>query len=264
MYTNNTVKSIIIATIVMIGMTGLAMAGSTTQTYVGDGTYTTTWNGHHGTMNIDTYTSNGQDHLAVDYTAGYTSGSQTGSTNGWTEIDRNVNVYRKGSITTESFDNSGDIVAINANTRRGITKLHQDVYLANGISGYNVDGVVSTHRVLATGRNYNVNVYTQAGDAYTVVDLNGRRGFGVIDGIAGAGSGYDHSATGQTFNVHSYNGEAVIIGSGDYVGVNARITNDGTTYYTHANGMTYIELNDEYRRYRATGYIYAVDMPNTV
>ena len=269
---NKTAVITMIVTLMIIGMTGLAMADSTTQTYVGDGSYTTSWTGHGGTMNIDTYTSNGQDHFTADYRRGYTVGTQSGSTNGWTEIDRSVNVRgSKVSISTESYDNSGNLVAIDGSTRRGMVSLQQDVYLVDGIAGYDVTGVVSEHRILSDGRNYDATVYTKAGNAQTVITLDGRYGDGRIAGVAAAGSGYGYSATGQMFEVKSSNhvswwnyntGNAIIESGGDYVGIDAKIMNDGTTYIAQAHGMTYIVLDDEYNRYYANGYVYAVDLPN--
>ena len=262
--TKTAIMVMIVAFVAMIGMTGLAMAGSTTQTYVGDGTYTTSWHGHGGTMNIDTYTSNGQDHLTVDYQRGHTHGYQNGDTNGWTEVDRSVfTVGCDVSISAVTIDNSGNLVAIDAGTDRGMARLSQTVYTDDDVFGYDVDGVASFHRVSANGRDPGVTVYTEAGNAYTVVDVDNMHGYVRIEGGAASGSGYGYAATGQYFDAIARSpGEAVIIGDGDYVGINARVRNDGTYYSSYGNGMVYIELYDEYdHRYDATGYVYAVDLP---
>ena len=266
MKTNTAVITMIVAMIAMIGMTGLAMADSTTQTYVGDGSYTTSWTGHGGTMNIDTYTSNGQDHLAVDYQNGGTYGAQTGSTNGWTEVDRSVVVHgRDVSIIAGTFDNSGDKIVIDARADRGVTRLIQTVYTTDEVFGYDIDGVASFHYVMAAGRDTGVSVYTEAGRSWTVVELDNDRGYARIEGAAVAGSGYGYAATGQYFDAKGRGpGEAYIIGSGDHVGIGVYVENDGTDYSAHGSGMTYIELYDGYdHRYDADGYIYAVDLPAT-
>ena len=268
MKTNTAVITIIVAMIAMIGMTGLAMAGSTTQTYVGDGSYTTSWQGHGGTMNIDTYTSTGEDHLAVDYQNGHTDGYQTASTNGWTEVDREVTTRgRYASIDTSTADNSGDQVDIHASADRGRTSLTQTVYTTDEVFGYDVDGVASIHEVTARGQDApSVYVYTRAGNAYTVVDLGNDYRRVEIRGVAVAGSGYGCAATGQYFDAEARGtGDAYIVGAGDSVGINAWIRNDNTWYSAYGREDVYIELYDEYdSRYRANGYIYAIDLPSTV
>lgn len=255
-----------IIALALIGTTGLAMADSTTQTYVGDGSYSTNWNGNSGTMSIDTYTSYGADHINVDYRRGYTSGEQTGMTeNGWTEIDRGVYAIGDGvAINTATVDNSGDLVAIG--TSGTYITLNQEAYMTDEAFGYDVEGVVSDHRVMAIGREAGVSVYTEAGEAYTVVELTSNRfGFLRINGIAVAGNGYGYNATGQSFEASAWlSGETYIIGSGEYVGIDMDVRNDNTQYSATANGMVYIELYDQYNRgYNANGYIYAVDLPAT-
>lgn len=264
----NIAKTVImsmIVTFLAIGMlTGLAAAGSTTQTYAGDGAYTTSWHGHGGTMAINTYTSNGQDHLAVDFNGGYSRGTQTGETNGWTEVDRSV--FAAGhdvSISTETYDNSGDLIAVDARTYRGMARLGQTVYIDDDVFGYDIDGVASFHRVSAAGWDPSVTVYTETGDAYTVIDVDNRRGYVRIKGGAAAGSGYGYAATGQYFDTIARGpGYAIVETGGDYVGIGAQFRNDHVWYHAYANDMVYIgEINDYNRRYEANGYVYAVDLP---
>lgn len=255
--------TILITFIVMIGMTGFASAGSTTQTYIGDGSYTTSWNGNSGTMNIDTYTSNGQDHLIVDYQNGYSNGNQAGNTNTWTKITRNVGTHGyKTSVSAETYDNSGNVVAINARARLGGTHLRQLAVMNDDV---NYNAVGSLHMVKAGGQNYGVSVYTQAGNAYTVIDLNGR-GIAGIRGAAGAATGLNAAYTGQMVSAFAHGpGEVIIEGVGDNVGDRFRVRNDATGYTSYANGETFINLYDNHNyQYGARGYIYAVDLNTPV
>ena len=273
MKTNTTVLAMIVAIVAMIGMTGFASAGSTTQTYVGDGSYTTSWNGYHGTMDIDTYTSNGHDHLAVDYQNGRTHGDQTGDTNTWTKVERRVSAGGQDtSISTATIDNSGDLIAIDASAKRGRTRLGQTVIL-NDDTRYNA--IVSMHQVNARGYEYGVSVVALAGynpndDTYgatTVVDLDGKGCAGIV-GIAGVGNNNIDAASGQAFRAYAREpGEADITAQGDNAGVGSfrmgamQLQNDGTRYSARADGETYINLHDDHNyRYDAAGYIYAVDL----
>lgn len=265
MKTAKTVIMTMIVAIAMIGMTGLAMAGSTTQTYVGDGTYTTSWNGNGGTMDIDTYTGNGRDHLSVDFENGWSRGGQAVTTNGWTEIDRSATTCGiDTSISAATLDNSGNRIVVDASADRGFTRLNQRTYIDDDAFGYDITGVASFHQVSACGRNPDVTVYTRAGDARTVVDLDNGWGYVRIAGAAVAGSGYEYAATGQCFSTKAYgHGDAVIMTRGDYVGVGIHVTNDGHSYPADVDdGGVLYKTHDEYdRRYRSSGCIYAVDLP---
>lgn len=278
--TKTAIMAMIIAFVAIIGMTGLAMAGSTTQTYVGDGTYTTSWNGNHGTMDIYTSTSNGQDHLSVDYQNGRSTGTQTGSTYGWTILSRDVDTYcRDTAITATTLDNSFDIIEVDMSTERGRLSLEQMVFVKSDTpSG---DGVISLHDIEARGRNYEISVTALGGyddhgtqywtnddthDAVTILDLTGKVKADVW-GFAAAGSSSTVAASGQAFIVDVRgSGEADITGIGGNVGTGSfiytegmKIRNDGTTYYSDASDETYINLNDIHnRKYKASGYIYAV------
>jgi hypothetical protein len=144
-----------------------------------------------------------------------------------------------------------------------MTLLDQTVYTDDDVFGYDVNGAASRHFLMAAGCEPSITVYTQAGDTSTIVDINGQYGYTSIDGIAATGSGYGYTATGQMFYVEAHGwGNVVIATGGDYVGSNVYVQNGWYEYPSYANGMTYIELNDNYRYYDADGYIYAIGIPS--
>ena len=123
MNVSKTVLTVFIA-LLAIGLSGIVAANgatsSTQQTFVGEGSYETSWNGNSGMMAIHTYTSNGNDHLNVDYHTGRTTGEQTGMTeNGWTQVDREVSARGHDvKISANTFDNSNDISSKSAIVNR--------------------------------------------------------------------------------------------------------------------------------------------------
>ena len=265
MNVSKTVLTVFIA-LLAIGLSGIVAANgatsSTQQTFVGEGSYETSWNGNSGMMAIHTYTSNGNDHLNVDYHTGRTTGEQTGMTeNGWTQVDREVSARGHDvKISANTFDNSNDMIEITTAAECGRVKLDQTTYTAESIPGYDIEGVASIHTVKARGRDTNVLIYTTTDETNTLIHLINDQGRSKINGIAVAGNGYGYEATGQYFKakVHG-DGEAYIIGSGESVGINMNVRNDNTHYSTTGNGMTYIELQDQFAsRYSANGYIYAI------
>jgi hypothetical protein len=224
---------------------------------------------------INTYTSNGADYLTVDFQNGrcsHSDGYQTMTSNGYTVINRDVTAQgKKVSLSATSFDNSGNVVAITASAKRqqaGVS-LDQTVYM---IDGEYYTGVGSLHYVSADGKHYNVVVYTRAGNAYTLVDLSGKKGFAGVIGAAGSGSIGDYSGTGQYIvcaHSMSKKGESYVVGSGDIVGGNLHTftTGDTTQTFVEENGeMIYMAVATDYnhRGYLHThGYVYAVDTPET-
>lgn len=126
MKTNTATMAMIIAMVAMIGMTGFAMAGSTTGTYVGDGSYDMNFDGTGtGYLSVFTYTSNGMDVLQTGWADTNVDGWQTMDTDSdsweectwsYTDIERSVTVGTGGTgqdssgyiqtYTTDGGDNS--------------------------------------------------------------------------------------------------------------------------------------------------------------
>ena len=153
MKTNTAVKTMIVAIVAMIGMTGFALANTTIANYVGDGSYGMTYGGSGaGSLFANTYTSDGFDKLAINFDAGV-SGSQSMTTSsGWTEINRiSTTSGGYGEISTLSGAGTVDGMVSTSITSPTVAKiLDQDVDISS-------DGVgVETYHAASTDGDTNV------------------------------------------------------------------------------------------------------------
>ena len=259
-----TTTTMIIALVAMISMTGLAMAGSTTDVYIGDGHYYTDYSGSGtGDLTILTFTSDGADMLYSEWD-GTVDGWQEMDAYGWTEIERGIYTVGDGVILANSVDNSGDSITAFA-TAEGIAGLYQSVEMGS-YSGccYDEDYVYAFTMVGGIGE-YAAGVMTEAGNANTAVIINGTGMGGVIsDAYACTWYCCGGSDTNQEFLTGGLGEGTGYIGTtGEYVDWSIDFENDGFSDYTggylYGDPANKYVINDFSDYYYATGYIYAYE-----
>ena len=192
MTTNKTLlKTMVVAIVAMIGMTGFALATTTTANYVGDGSYGMTYGGSGtGSMNINTWTSAGIDQMNVGWTNTNVNGQQDMSTSSFPELSYSMtHIHRNVTVGTGGTgqDASGYIQTYSLNGDNSVTSLatyHDDeadgshVTTAqqvhtftdgefNSIFGdINIDGSASGNDTLVTGL-----VKVRSGSILTLADM---------------------------------------------------------------------------------------------
>ena len=146
--------TMIVAFVAVIGMTGFALANTTTANYVGDGSYNMDFDGMGtGSMDVITWTSTGFDHMSTGWTDTnvtghqdmYTDSHSDGEECTWTETDitRDVTVGRgytnadaSGYIqtyTTDGGDNSVSTTATYHDDVAGGSNVHTSQYTETGV-----------------------------------------------------------------------------------------------------------------------------------
>jgi hypothetical protein len=275
--------TILIAMVAMISMTGFAAAGSTTQIWTGDGTYTTSFGGTGtGDLTIFTYTSYGDDRMSVDWQNTNVGGNQWMNTGSKTGITRDVTVgtsgwqqAASGNIVTgtNSMDTGNghyigtlstyaDDVAYGSNVR-----LQQTVKMCDNGPDEVLRGETEISG-FAYGGNTLVTGYVEAGAGTMFVSA----GVGMDEGSFNM-----DMKTVSRDNPVSYldrtrlkniqigaNGEgsAELVGSGDDVRVGLHTTNDGHwDNFAGSQGTDFFQHDAFDTNYDATGYIYAIELP---
>lgn len=274
--------TIIIALVAMIGMTGLAMAGSTTQQWIGDGSYTTTFGGAGtGDLTILTQTSYGNDHMTVDWQDTNVAGSQSMNTGPKTQITRDVTVgtsgwqqAASGSIETGTYSadtgnghyiytNSvyADDVAYGSHVRLQQTVNMWDSGPDEVLSGTaEISGFAYGATTLVSGR-----VEAAAGPIF--VSAFGGMDEGSFDMFMRtiskdkAGSYLDRTGLEDIAVTAAGAGDAELIASGDDVGVGLNTANDGVWTEPIGSQGTYFWQHDDFSNtYTAIGHIYAIEL----
>ncbi len=286
------INTMIIAVIAMIGMTGLAMAGSTDVVYTGDGSYNMNYIGAGtGSFGIHTYTSYGDDHVGTTFGNTDIVGSQnmnTGST--WTQITRDVTVGTggwgqdaSGTIVTDSIDNApnadGDIVYTRATYHDDVAwsshvRLDQTVEMVDDGIYEKVSGTaqISGHAyggdTLVTGV---IGAITEGGCKATV-EMKMALTEGHFDMNADVYAD-DPTNAGETAKLYNINnnawgvyapaeGTAYFLGDGYEVKHDLTITAGAGTIHTYGTAYgpdVYIPSTFS-NNYQATGYIYALEV----
>ena len=287
-----TTTTMIVAMIAMIGMTGLAMAGSTDVVYTGDGSYNMNYNGAGtGSFGIHTYTSYGDDHMEATFGNTNIAGSQemkTGST--WTKVTRDITVGTggwgqdaSGTIATDSIDNApnadGDIIYTRATYHDDIAwsshvQLSQTVKMSDSGINENVSGKarISGHAygddTLVTGV---IGAITE-GNYKATVEMRMALTEGHFDMEANV---YARDPTNAGEKTELYNidnnawgvhapaeGTACFLGDGYKVKHDLTITADAGTIHTYgtAHGPDVYIPSTFDNNYNATGYIYALEV----
>lgn len=272
----NKIATILIA---MVAMTGLAMAGSTTATYVGSGDYNADWNGRDGEVTIHTYTPEGYDYLHTEADCRFGGYQNMDSSSGWTELDRHVYARNDASTVTYTVDNSGDTVYASVSSD-GWTDMYQHVSIADDqtFGPYTGDAIFA-HTELDAGRNSVVFVETTAGDTITLAVLDSDRCAWLNSYAIAATDSAVGSASGQVFWMGTYGNGAedlgyVMVTGSDEIGFDVYTSYDiyghrhhytdfdteGTLYGTDLN-PAFMGIDTEFDHgYHADGYIYAIDL----
>jgi len=298
MYTNNTVKSIIIAFIVMIGITGIGAAINTNVVYNGDGQYNCDYDAEGtGYIGIHTYTSDGTDHLTSSWINSQSTGCQEMNTYSGTEysatlISREVTVGgvgdgkdENGFIYTHTTDNEGNYITSNAvyHDNKGYSShvtTNQSVIVGNVDdvfeTDYDVTGIVAFTNI--HGYSYGIDTVvsgsttTQSGDAYTYTSLymyDGRMNI-QTHSITGNIPDENHGASSQIVTVDDYTKGIGVFSAGSGTDMHSasfwmeenEVNN--IEIWTDTSGSTMYMTTTFNGNFDATGYIYAIDMPNTV
>lgn len=281
MKTNTAVRSMVVAFLV-IGMTGFAMAGSTTQTYEGDGTYTTSFGGTGtGDLTIFTHTSYGDDRMSVDWQNTNVGGNQWMNTGSKTGITRDVTVgtggwqqAASGNIMTGTYstDTGNGHYIGTVSTYKDDVAYGSHVNLQQTINLYDngPDEALSGNAKIsgfAYGANTLVSGYVEADAGPMFVSA----GVGVTEGL------FDMSMkTISKDNSASYLdrtklkniavtavgiGGADLDANGDDVRVGLHTTNDGHwDNFAGSQGTGFNQYDDFDTHYSATGYIYAIEI----
>jgi len=281
-----TITAMVIAIVAMIGMTGFAMAGSTTQWWTGDGHYDTTYVGAGtGDLTIHTHTSFGEDALYARWSNAGIDGHQTMDTAGFTQIEREATVTGTGSA-----DASGTIESLTSSADEGDGHyVHTFAYYADDVAhGSNVrldqsikmkdngDDEVLSGSVAIKGVAYGADTDVK----------------GIVDAVTGTSSGslsiaqakvnvsegsFSMSMTTKARdNAISYldraklkdmvitatgTGSADLSGLAGNVKVDLQTSNDGVNSLITAHGMSKFTQHDEFgTSYGTTGYIYAIEI----
>lgn len=290
MNVNRTViKSMVITAIVMIGLTGFAMAGSSTDYYVGDGAYDTNFNGYGiGDLTIYTSTSYGNDVQHVEWSNTRVNGWQemdTGSMS--TVIDRKTTVGKygtgqdaSGSIFVQSTDNAptgGDTLKAVADYKddeayTSHVTLKQTVLMVDNGAGF--EGVGA--RTLIKGHAYGADTYV---GGYVAATSDGHNNVTVFATI-----GMDEGKFRMKTYTGSMDSQSGLEASGMYIrnmkgvgdgtaaigaystddataGWDNTIQNDAMTRYNYDDGFygnpVSVTFTDDFNtNYQATGYIY--------
>ena len=294
----NITATIIIAMVAMISMTGFAMAGSTTQTYVGSGSYYTGFNGFGtGDLTILTHTSHGSDVQQTSWDNTRMGGWQMMNTAQIaTTIDRKTTIGMPGNhaanpdaaglIITQSVDNAptgGDSVMTVATYEDDVAytshvTVDQTTYLiddGNGfesagadtlIKGHCYDGNLSTYGITGT--------VTAVSDG--VVNSSVTATMGMAEGgmwmqtyicAADLANGDETARLIVKNMLGAGSGSAAILGGTTDQGqadFGLTVLNDGLGYTTggslSGNPVSVSLIDDFDNGYMATGYIYAMNI----
>ena len=288
MKTNTAIMAMVIAMVVMIGMTGFAMAGSTTGLYNGDGSYNVNFGGAGtGDLTIITHTSFGNDFQHADWSNAEIGGYQDmDTTSSWTEIDRETTITgeQNGQMATGFTLTQTDDV--DGNSLTTVAQYHDDVAGGSYVSLYQNTGVgsipgfasgVGSPITTIEGHAYgadtyvggsvmavsdgddNATVYANIGMTEGSMGLFADIGAGTMLGNDGAGLdiyGMDGAGDG-TANIGGFTSED---GTAEF---GFGVTNDGLGYIAGGNingDPLSISLIDDFDTdYDATGYIYVID-----
>ena len=289
MKTNTAIMAMVIAMVAMIGMTGLAMAGSSTDYYVGDGSYDTNFHGYgSGDLTIYTSTSYGNDVQHAEWSNTRVNGWQemdTGSMS--TVIDRRTTVGKCGTgqnasgyVFVQSTDNAptgGDTLTAIADYRddeayTSHVTLNQTVRMVDNGAGF--EGVGA--RTLIKGHAYGADTYV---GGYVAATSDGQNNVTVFATI-----GMDDGKFRMKTYTGSMDGQGGLEASGMYIrnmegvgdgtaaigaystdgataGWDNTIQNDALTRYNYDGGFNgnpvSVTFTDDFgTNYQATGYIY--------
>ncbi|OYT62706.1 hypothetical protein B6U67_04235 [Methanosarcinales archaeon ex4484_138] len=281
-----TVTAMVIAIVAMIGMTGFAMAGSTTQWWTGDGHYDTTYVGAGaGDLTIHTHTSFGDDTLHTGWSNAGIVGHQTMDTAGYTQIEREAIVTGTGSA-----DASGAIESYTTSADEGDGHyVHTFAYYADDVAyGSNVgldqsikmkdngpDEMLSGYAAVegfAYGADTDVRGVVEAGTgtlsapssrALAKVNVSeGSFGMYMTTKVKDDATSYLDRAKLKDMVIDATGiGSADLFGSAGNVKVGLQTSNDGVNTLSTAHGITEFAQHDEFgTSYGTTGYIYAIEI----
>ncbi|OYT62705.1 hypothetical protein B6U67_04230 [Methanosarcinales archaeon ex4484_138] len=161
--------------IALVAMIGFASAGTTIDTFVGDGSYDLTYDGSgDGLFVVNTYTSDGFDQMAVDFDADVSGHQAMDTSSGWTHIDRDSQTNGGyGLISTVSKSGDGTqygVVATLVTSINNAKIIDQDVDIMGsigvGVETYHAANDDGASKVGAYGGSTEGAIYT------TVVGLN--------------------------------------------------------------------------------------------
>lgn len=271
-------KSIIIAMMVVAMMTvgiGTVAAGSTDVTFAGDGSYDLKYGGSgNGLLFAHTFTSDGFDHLSVDF-GGAVSGQQSLDTSsGWTHIDRDSKVDGGyGVISTASgTDGTHGAVSTSVSSDDHMKIIDQDVDIT-GATGVNVE----TYHAAATDGSAGAQAYggSTIGANYTTVVNLGASDHSVLHTNASAGYGdsrveFDTNDDGRglKYGGTTGDGQLVVYTNTEYnFGQELQGTYDATTISVDANNgydgqftmVVDFDTTCDVDGYGATSYYYPVN-----
>ena len=293
MKTNTAIMAMVIAMVAMIGMTGFAAAGSSTDYYVGDGSYDTNFNGYGtGDLTIYTSTSYGNDVQHAEWSNTRIDGWQKMGTGGstYTRIDRRTTVGKQGYgqdasgvIFVKSTDNAptgGDSLTAVATYKddeaySSHVMLEQTVVMADDGSGF--EGVGA--KTLIKGHAYGDDTLVSGLVAATTDGQNNVTAFATINMDEGRfrmktfTGAMDNNAGDEKAGMYIKkmtgigNGTAAIgVYSTDAAtaGWDVDITNDNLDRYNYDDGFygnpVSVTFTDDFgSNYYATGYIYVVN-----
>ena len=278
---SKTIVTAMVAMILVIGMTGLAMAGTTTQTWTGDGHYATQYSGAGtGDLSIYTYTSYGDDFIGVTWD-GSVSGHQNMNTPaaGFTKINRVANVgtgvdgdAASGTIETMTTDNDNHYVYTFANYKDNAAYgsnvgLNQKVEIVDNGPDEALTGKV-TIAGFAYGAVTNVFGQIEAGTigvnmVRAIVDVDeGKFSMAMKTQSGDIGGSYlDEAKLSQMRTTATGTGSADLHASADDVSLNIHTTNDGLIDHFNGHQGTSFNQYDIFNNgYSARGYIYAVEI----